>query len=67
MLDEDEFPMYPLGNVLITSAKFDNNKLTYNVQLTLADKAKEKGLSKDSLSIESYSCVLFKKKKLKKD
>ena len=39
MLDEDEFPMYPLGNVLITSAKFDNNKLTYNVQLTLADKA----------------------------
>ena len=42
MLDEDEFPMYPLGNVLITSAKFDNNKLTYNVQLTLADKAKEK-------------------------
>jgi hypothetical protein len=41
-LDDDEFPQYPLGNVLITKARFSDKVLNYTVQLTIADKIKLK-------------------------
>jgi hypothetical protein len=41
-LDEIEFPYYPLGNIIITEARFDNSKTYYSCQLTVADKVKLK-------------------------
>jgi hypothetical protein len=41
-LDDIEFPVYPLGNIIITQAKFDNSKTIYSCQLTVADKIKLK-------------------------
>jgi hypothetical protein len=41
-LDNDEFPQYPLGNIFISNARFDNKVLNYTVQLTIADKVKLK-------------------------
>lgn len=41
-LDEIEFPYYPLGNIIITQAKFDDSKTIYSCQLTVADKVKLK-------------------------
>lgn len=41
-LDNEEFPQYPLGNVLVTNARFGDKKIIYTVQLTLADKIKDK-------------------------
>ena len=39
-LDDIEFPFYPLGNIIITEAVFDNSKTIYKCQLTVADKIK---------------------------
>lgn len=41
-LDDDEFPQYPIGNVLITNARFQDKVLHYTIQLTIADKVKLK-------------------------
>jgi hypothetical protein len=41
-LDDIEFPYYPLGNIIITQAKFDKSKTIYSCQLTVADKVKLK-------------------------
>lgn len=41
-IDVDEFPRYPLGNVMITSARFLDKVTNYNVQLIVADKVKLK-------------------------
>lgn len=41
-LDNEEFPQYPLGNVIVTNARFGDKKIIYTVQLTIADKIKDK-------------------------
>ena len=41
-LDDIEFPVYPLGNITVTEAKFDGSKTFYTCQLTVADKMKLK-------------------------
>lgn len=41
-LDNEEFPQYPIGNILITNARFGDKKIIYTVQLTIADKIKDK-------------------------
>jgi hypothetical protein len=41
-LDDIEFPYYPLGNIIITQARFDKSKTIYSCQLTIADKIKLK-------------------------
>jgi hypothetical protein len=41
-MDDLEFPGYPLGNVLITEARFVGSETLYSVQLTVADKTKPK-------------------------
>jgi hypothetical protein len=40
--DDIEYPYYPLGNIMITQAKFDKSKTIYSCQLTVADKIKNK-------------------------
>ena len=41
-IDTKEFPAYPLGNVFIADAQFLEKNIVYKVQLTLADKVKDK-------------------------
>lgn len=41
-IDTYEFPVYPMGNILISEARFDNTKTIYTCQLTVADKVKPK-------------------------
>lgn len=41
-IDVDQFPAYPLGNVLITDTSFGTSVTTYQIQLTVADKIKNK-------------------------
>ena len=41
-IDDNEFPAYPLGNILITNAVFDGSQTVYTCQLTIADKIKLK-------------------------
>jgi hypothetical protein len=40
--DYKQFPEYPIGNILITDLSFGNNITTYQIQLTIADKVKNK-------------------------
>jgi hypothetical protein len=40
--DTREFPMYPVGNISITSAEFDGTLTNYGIQLIVADKIKNK-------------------------
>lgn len=41
-IDTKEFPTYPLGNILITDARFEEATTVYSCQLTVADKVKLK-------------------------
>jgi hypothetical protein len=41
-IDVDQFPNYPLGNILITDTSFGTSVTTYQIQLTVADKIKNK-------------------------
>jgi hypothetical protein len=41
-IDNREFPAYPLGNILITDAQFNDSTTVYSCQLTVADKIKLK-------------------------
>jgi hypothetical protein len=41
-IDTNEFPAYPLGNVMINRADFLEKEIIYQVQITLADKVKLK-------------------------
>lgn len=41
-LDVDQFPAYPLGNILITESNFGTSVTNYTIQLTVADKIKNK-------------------------
>jgi hypothetical protein len=41
-LDVDQFPAYPLGNVTITDTSFGTSVTSYQIQLTVADKIKNK-------------------------
>ena len=56
-LDNDEFPQYPLGNVLITNARFVDKVVNYTVQLTIADKVKLK--NNESIGRTNYEEVPF--------
>ena len=41
-IDTNEFPNYPLGNILITGASFGERTTNYRCQLMVADKIKDK-------------------------
>ena len=56
-IDSEEFPQYPIGNVLITNARFQEKVLHYTVQLTIADKVKLK--NNESIGRTNYEEVPF--------
>lgn len=41
-IDDKEFPIYPLGNILVTNATFGTTTSNFSCQLTIADKVKLK-------------------------
>ena len=41
-LDTDQFPAYPLGNILITETNLGSNITNYTIELIVADKVKNK-------------------------
>ena len=49
-LDSEEFPQYPIGNVLVTNARFGDKFIYYTVQITIADKVKLKNNESDGSS-----------------
>jgi hypothetical protein len=57
--DTKEFPAYPVGNVLITNSEFGTNVTTYTIQLTVADKIKNKN-NESSGSLNQQSIDYFK-------
>jgi hypothetical protein len=46
-IDVEQFPSYPLGNILITESNFGSNITNYTIQLTVADKIKNKNNESD--------------------
>jgi hypothetical protein len=56
-LDDVEFPYYPLGNIMITEARFDNSKTIYTCQLTVADKVKLK--NNESIGVYNEQTVPY--------
>ena len=51
-VDTDQFPAYPLGNVLITDLSFETSVTNYQIQLIVADKIKNKNNESDSRNNE---------------
>ena len=58
-IDVDQFPSYPLGNILITESNFGSNITNYTIQLTVADKIKNKN-NESSGSLNQQSIDYFK-------
>jgi hypothetical protein len=56
-IDMDEFPKYPIGNILITNARFGEKVIKYNVQITIADKVKLK--NNESIGRSNYDDTPF--------
>jgi hypothetical protein len=52
-IDVDQFPNYPLGNILITDTSFGTSVTTYQIQLTVADKIKNKNNESDDRKIKA--------------
>lgn len=51
-VDGKEFPMYPVGNVLLSNATFGPNTTTYQVQLIVADKTQTVGNESNPITNE---------------
>jgi hypothetical protein len=51
-IDVDQFPSYPLGNILITDTSFGTSVTNYQIQLTVADKVKNKDNESDGRNNE---------------
>jgi hypothetical protein len=41
-IDTTEFPAYPIGNIMISNARFEDSVTIYTCQLIVADKVKDK-------------------------
>ena len=48
VLDDEQYPKYPMGNVNILSTTFTENESRFNVQLIVADKGKNKNNQSES-------------------
>ena len=46
-VDDIEFPVYPLGNIMVTNSKFGRSVTEFNIQLIVADKVKNKNNESD--------------------
>jgi len=51
-VDDIQFPFYPIGNVMITSATFTDSTTEYGIQLIIADKIKNKNNESDGRTNE---------------
>jgi hypothetical protein len=56
-IDDKQYPEYPLGNVLITDSRFEVSTTTFTVQLTLADKQKNK--NDESIGADNSQTIPF--------
>jgi len=56
-VDTREFPAYPLGNIIITNARFTDSLTVYTCQLTVADKVKLK--NNESVGVYNEQTVPF--------
>ena len=56
-IDIDEFPSYPMGNILITDVTFQDSVTLYNCQLIVADKVKLK--TNDSVGRTNFQSVPY--------
>jgi hypothetical protein len=56
-VDTREFPAYPLGNIIITNARFSDSLTVYTCQLTVADKVKLK--NNESVGVYNKEVVPF--------
>ena len=56
-IDTNEFPTYPLGNILINGARFDGQTTVYRCQLVVADKVKLK--NNESQGIRNNQTIPF--------
>jgi hypothetical protein len=56
-IDDKQYPEYPLGNVLITDSRFEPSTTTFTVQLTLADKQKNR--NNESTGEENSQTIPF--------
>lgn len=52
LIDTNQFPMYPLGNVTILGANFNEKTTDYTIQLIIADKIKNKNNESDPITNE---------------
>lgn len=57
LFDDREFQFYPLGNIMITDTTFGTNTTQYSVQLTVADKIKNK--NNESTIRDNYQSIPF--------
>ena len=56
-IDTNQFPTYPLGNILINGARFDGHTTIYRCQLLVADKIKQK--NNESSGIKNNQTIPF--------
>lgn len=56
-IDTTEFPAYPIGNIVITNARFDDSLTVYTCQLIVADKVKDK--NNESVGVTNAETVPF--------
>jgi hypothetical protein len=56
-IDTNQFPAYPLGNILINGARFDEKLTVYRCQLTVADKVKLK--NNESTGVRNNQTIPF--------
>jgi hypothetical protein len=56
-VDTEEYPAYPIGNILITNAVFNDSVTRYTCQLIVADKTKLK--NNESVGIKNAQVIPF--------
>ena len=57
-IDVEQFPSYPIGNILITESNFGTSVTNYTIQLTVADKIKNKN-NESSGSINAQTIPFY--------
>jgi len=57
-IDVDQFPAYPIGNINITESNFGTNITNYTIELTVADKIKNKN-NESSGSINAQTIPFY--------
>ena len=56
-IDTTEFPAYPIGNIMISNARFEDSVTIFSCQLIVADKVKDK--NNESVGVKNAQTVPF--------